>query len=619
MSLAVVHSRAQEGVAAPPVTVEVHLSGGLPGTSIVGLPEAAVKEARDRVRVAILNARLDYPARRVTVNLAPADLPKDGGRFDLPIALGILAASGHLPREALAQREFLGELALSGELRAVSGVLPALLRARAAGRQAVVPQANAAEASLLAAADVRVAENLLDVCAHLRGLLELPRATEVVAAAEALVAGRRPGAANDGGLAAARRGRGCADGDGARGDRWNGEEDGCADGSRCDGRAGGASKSDESKGDESKGDGSGGSESVGLDRRGGAAAAGSKRSVCSMESVGSAVLAVDTSAGFVAATQSESPDLADVRGQAQARRALEIAAAGGHHLLFVGPPGTGKTLLASRLPGILPPLSDDEALESCAVRSVAGQGIDLAGWRRRPFRAPHHTASAAALVGGGSLPRPGEISLAHHGVLFLDELTEFDRHVLDVLREPLETGRILISRAARQAEFPAAFQLVAAMNPCPCGYAGDSSGRCTCTPDQVQRYRARVSGPLLDRLDLQLEVPRLPLAELAATGLPAETSAIVAARVAAARQRQLARAGRTNAQLQAHDVSRDCALDSRDRALLERAADALSLSARAYHRLLRVARTIADLAGAEQIVTAHLTEAIQYRRLDRRG
>jgi len=610
MSLAVVHSRAQEGVAAPAVTVEVHLSGGLPGTSIVGLPEAAVKEARDRVRVAILNARLDYPARRVTVNLAPADLPKDGGRFDLPIALGILAASGHLPREALAQREFLGELALSGELRAVSGVLPALLRARAVGRQVIVPQANAAEASLLAAADVRVAGSLLDVCAHLRGLLELPRATDVAAAAEALGADRRLGAANDGGLAAtvARRGRGGADGDGARGDRRNDGEESRAGGTRSDGRAGGTGSGDES----------GGNESVGVDRRGGAAATGSKRPIRAAESAGSA-LAVSTAVGFVAATPAESLDLADVRGQTQARRALEIAAAGGHPLLFVGPPGTGKTLLASRLPGILPPLSDDEALESCAVRSVAGHGIDLAGWRRRPFRAPHHSASAAALVGGGSMPRPGEISLAHHGVLFLDELTEFDRHVLDVLREPLETGRILISRAARQAEFPAAFQLVAAMNPYPCGYAGDSSGRCTCTPDQVQRYRARVSGPLLDRLDLQLEVPRLPLAELASTGPPAENSAVVAARVAAARQRQLARAGRTNAQLQAHDVGRDCALGSRDRALLERAADALSLSARAYHRLLRVARTIADLAGTENIETVHLTEAIQYRRLDRRA
>jgi magnesium chelatase family protein len=506
MSLAIVHSRAQDGVAAPAVTVEVHLSGGLPGTSIVGLPETAVKEARDRVRVAIQNAQLDYPSRRVTVSLAPADLPKDGGRFDLPIALGILAAAGHLPTESLARYEFLGELALSGELRPVTGVLPAALKATLAGRALIVPRANGAEAALVSTAEVRSANSLLDVLAFLRGVASLPDT-------------HQPPPAEAG----------------------------------------------------------------------------------------------------IAADERDYPDLADVRGQTHARRALEIAAAGAHHLLFVGPPGTGKTMLASRLPGILPPLDEGEALESAAVRSVAGQSINFHKWKMRSFRAPHHTASAVALVGGGSIPHPGEISLAHHGVLFLDELPEFDRHVLEVLREPLESGRIAISRAARQAEFPAAFQFVAAMNPCPCGYAGDASGRCACTPDAIRRYRARISGPLLDRIDLQIEVPRVPLAELGSTGQAGESSANVRERVLAARQLQMQRAGKANAALKHREVQRDCALSARDHALLERALDKLGLSARAYHRILRVARTIADLAACAQIETPHLSEAIQYRRLSARN
>lgn len=497
MTLAVLYSRANTGVVAPLVTVEVHISNGLPALSIVGLPEAAVKESKDRVRGALLTSRFEFPARRITVNLAPADLPKEGGRFDLPIAVGMLAASAQVPAGALAAYELAGELALSGELRPVRGVIPLALAARDAGRALILPKENAEQAARVRDLRVLGADHLLEVSAHLSG--------------------QRPLAPHRG--------------------PFHGPE-----------------------------------------------------------------------------ARSTHPDLADVRGQAQAKRALEVAAAGGHSLLMIGPPGTGKSMLAIRLPGLLPPASEREALETAAVYSVDGD-LDEAAWGIRPFRAPHHTASAVALVGGGSNPRPGEISLAHNGVLFLDELPEFDRRVLEVLREPMESGRIHISRAARRAEYPARFQLVAAMNPCPCGYLGDSGPRaCTCTPQQVSRYRSRISGPLLDRIDIHLEVPRVRAAMLETGAADGPTTTEVRERVQRARARQLDRARVCNALLSAAHLEQHCRPDAQAQALLNRAAVQLGLSARMVHRILKLARTVADLAGEDRIRALHVAEAIGYQR-----
>lgn len=493
MSLAIVHSRAQVGVEAPAVTVEVHMANGLPSLTLVGLPETAVKESKDRVRSAILNSALQYPARRITLNLAPADLPKDGGRFDLAIALGILAASVQVPALMLDDVECLGELALSGEVRAVKGVLPAALAARKAGRTVIVPRANAEEACLASGLKVIAVDHLLQVVAHLNGHVQIEPY-------------------------------------------------------RSDG---------------------------------------------------------------LLYLNKPYPDLSEVQGQLAAKRALLIAAAGAHNLLFSGPPGTGKTLLASRLPGLLPPLSEQEALEVAAIQSVVSLA-PLSHWPNRPFRQPHHSASGPALVGGGSKPQPGEITLAHHGVLFLDELPEFDRKVLEVLREPLESGHIVISRARDRVSFPARFQLVAAMNPCPCGYMGEPSGRCRCTPEQIQRYRNKLSGPLLDRIDLHLTVAREATA-LSPTQQAGDTTADASVRVAQARDRQQRRQGCANAFLDLPGLRQHCKLPKVDEGWLETACERLTLSLRAAHRLLKVARTLADLDQMDAITRDHLKEALQYR------
>lgn len=502
MTLAVVYSRASVGVTAPLVTVEAYISVGLPGFAIVGLPEAAVKESKDRVRSAILNSRFSFPNRRITINLGPADLPKEGGRFDLPIALGILAASKQIPLNALEGYEFAGELALSGELRAIYGVLPLALGARKAQRILVIPSKNAEEASLPGDNCLLAANHLLEVTAHLTQQTLLSPYV--------------------------------------------------------------------------------------------------RHSPLTLE-----VNALDA-------------DLFEVRGQLHAKRALEIAAAGSHSLLMIGPPGTGKTMLASRLPGILPPLSNDEALEVTAIYSLLREKSCEIPWGKRPFRAPHHTASAVALVGGGSHPRPGEISLAHHGILFLDELPEFSGRILEVLREPLESGSILISRAARQVEFPARFQLIAAMNPCPCGYLSDPKKRCQCTQEQIKRYRSRISGPLLDRIDMHIEVPALPVEQLSPeSALTVETSAVVLSRVKAARKKQLDRVDKPNARLSNRDIQQYCLLDKATQHFIDSAMERLQLTARSYHRVLRVARTIADLDNSDSIALTHLTEALFFRKIDR--
>lgn len=495
MSASRVFTRTLSGINAISVTVEAHLGGGLPAISIVGMPETAVKESRDRVKAAIVNSRFVYPTQKIVINLAPADLPKQGGRFDLPIALSILVASGQLPAQLLDNVECVGELALSGDLRAVKGILPTAIVCGREGKRLLLPCDNLAEATLSENTELLSASSLTNVVA----LLHKPETEQL----------KRPVAAST--------------------------------------------------------------------------------------------------------LNNYTTDMADVQGQYVVKRALEIAAAGGHNLLLSGPPGTGKSMLATRLPTILPTMTPDEAIESAMIASISHAGFKLSNWFRRPFRSPHHTASGVALVGGGSPPRPGEISLAHHGVLFLDELPEFSRSVLDVLREPMETGQITISRASQQAEFPACFQIVAAMNPCPCGYDGDQQIQCRCTPDQIKRYQSRISGPFLDRIDLFVPVPRLSYQALREQTNDGETSRVIRDRVEACRTKQLQRQLCANANLESEQIKTHCTLSKANNTFIDSVSDKLQLSLRAHVRVLRIARTIADLDHSRSIEKEHIVEAISYR------